>query len=125
MILRLTVRDAASGVAHDVEVTAEPESSVASLLGALPFDIGDRPAYVGDELLDPRSSVGSSPLVGGATITVGSPGPDARAVPEQAVGALRVVAGPDEGLVAWLPAGRYELSRSPDADVHLDDEQVS
>lgn len=125
MILRLTVLDATTGLAHDVEVTADPESSMASLLGALPFDVGGRTAYVGDQLLDPQMSVGDSPLVSGATISVGAPGPDARKVPERAVGALRVIAGPDEGLVSWLPAGSHEVSRSPDAQVRLDDEQVS
>jgi DNA segregation ATPase FtsK/SpoIIIE, S-DNA-T family len=125
MILRLTVRDSTTGLAHDVEVTADPESSMASLLDALPFDVGGRPAYVGGQLLDPQSTVGSSPLVSGATISVDSPGPDASDVPERAMGALRVVAGPDEGLVAWLPTGTYELSRGDDADVHVEDEQVS
>jgi S-DNA-T family DNA segregation ATPase FtsK/SpoIIIE len=124
-MLRLTALDAATGLAHDIEVTADPESSMESLLGALPFEVGGRPAYMGAELLDPESSLGSSPLVLGATITVGAPGPDARDAPERAVGALRVIAGPDEGLVAWLLAGSHELSRGPDAGVRLDDEQVS
>src|SRR5687767_3337347 len=76
MILRLSVCDTATGSSHDVEMAAEPDSSVASLLAALPVRVDDRPCYVGSALLDPDTTVGASPLVAGAVISVGAPGTD-------------------------------------------------
>src|SRR3712207_6708771 len=109
MLVRLTVRDAASGVAHDIEVNADPETTVASLLAALPFGVNGRSCYVGDQPLDAALTLADSPLVGGATISIGEPDVDPRTLPDGAAGALRVLSGPDAGLVAWLGPGRHVL----------------
>lgn len=78
MMLRLSVRDAATSATWDIEVTADPDSSVASLLAALPVRVGGRMCFVGVEPLHPQLTIGASPLVRGCTVTVGAPGPDPR-----------------------------------------------
>jgi S-DNA-T family DNA segregation ATPase FtsK/SpoIIIE len=124
MILRLSVRD--SGTTKDIEMIADPDTSVASVLAAaLPTAIGGRPCFVGVQLLDPATTVAESPLVLGCTISVGEPGPDPRALPPGAVGAVRVIAGPDTGLIAWLTPGEHAFARHPDARVSLRDADVS
>ena len=125
MILRLSGVDTATSAGHDIEVTADPDSTVASLLAALPVRVGGRPCYLGPTPLDPAGTLATSPVVSGATITVGAPGPDLRELPAGAVGALRVVAGPDAGLVTWLSPGTHLLGRSLDAAVPLHDADVS
>lgn len=129
MILRLTVADAAMSTRHDLEVTADPASTVASLLDAFPVDVGGRPVFAGSARLDPATTIGESPIVGGAVLGVGAPGVDFRAPSGGAgggvVGGVRAVAGPDAGLVAWLRPGRYTVARDPRADVPLRDPDVS
>jgi DNA segregation ATPase FtsK/SpoIIIE, S-DNA-T family len=125
MQLRLTVVDAATGAAHDVEMTAEPDSSVRSLLDALPFPVEGRPAYVADVALDPDGTIGAGPVVAGCVLRVGEAGPDPRGLPPGTAGLLRVLAGPDRGLSVWLPTGSHALGRSPRATVSLSDPQVS
>lgn len=125
MILRLSVLDASTFAAQDIEVTAEPNTSVASLLASLPVRLGGRTCYVGARILDPDATIADTPLVSGATISVGAAGPDPRALPDRAVGALRVLAGPDAGLVSWLPPGTHTVARNADATVHLRDREAS
>ncbi|MCA1705955.1 MAG: FHA domain-containing protein, partial [Actinobacteria bacterium] len=125
MILRLSVLDASTCVVQDIEVTADPNTSVASLLASLPVRLGGRTCYVGTSPLDPDATIADTPLVSGATISVGAAGPDPRAFPNGAVGALRVLAGPDAGLVAWLPAGTHLVARDAHAVVHLRDREAS
>ncbi|OHV59313.1 FtsK/SpoIIIE domain-containing protein [Pseudofrankia sp. BMG5.36] len=125
MIIRLTARNAATGASRDVEVSAEPDATVGSVLDALPMPAAGRPCYVGDAWLDPVATVGESPLVQGAVISIGAPGPSSRSLPRGVVGALRVVDGRDAGLVAWLAPGRRFVARSADADVVLHCEEAS
>jgi hypothetical protein len=47
MIIRLTVRDPALRAEHDVEVTAEPDTTIQSVLRALPVPVDGRPCYAG------------------------------------------------------------------------------
>ncbi|MEV0383372.1 FtsK/SpoIIIE domain-containing protein [Nonomuraea sp. NPDC050643] len=111
MIIRLTVRDPAASSAVDVEVTAEPQTLIGSLLRALPFPVQGRPCFVGSGKLDPESTVAESPLVPGATISVGEPERVPPWRPLAAAGAIRVFAGPDAGQVVWLSPGSHVIGR--------------
>lgn len=125
MILRLSVHDTDTSRYHHVEVVAEPDSGIASLLQALPIQIGDRACYVGDQQLDREATIAQSPLVSGDTISVGALGPDPRTLPPAAVGVAQVLAGTDTGLAAWLPPGRHTLGRDANAAVCLRDPDIS
>jgi len=104
---------------------AEPEASVASVLAALPFQIGDEPCFVGAVRLEPGSSLAECALVPGCILTIGAPGRDSWSLLAELAGAVRVLEGPDAGQVIWLPAGRHEVSRDAAATVSLPDPQVS
>lgn len=120
---RLTVRDGATD--KDVEVTAEPSSSVAALIESLPVAVNGRACYVGQAPLNPRASVGDSPLIPGAVLSIGRPGPVTRAVTGDEVGRLRVMSGPDAGLSVALGPGRHRIARDSTAGVPLRDSDVS
>ncbi|MET8912506.1 FtsK/SpoIIIE domain-containing protein [Micromonospora sp. NPDC004551] len=125
MILRLTVRDARTGVSRDVEITATPGGSVGSVLAALPVAAAGRACFVGATRLDPASTVARSPLVPGCVVSVGAPGPDSRPVSGGAVGVLEVLGGPDAGLRVALAPGRHVIARDSTAAVPLRDRDVS
>ncbi|MET7637628.1 FHA domain-containing protein [Streptomyces sp. NPDC005438] len=154
MQIRLTVVSgprAEGGAASDVLVTAPagtPMSAVLrSLRSALPSSLpapqdspespasaDTTPVYVGRRRLDPdRQLLGEPPLLEGALLSLHAPSPPtALADPGAALTAygaakarLRVVAGPDAGGVHLLQGGRVLLGRSADADVPLDDPDVS
>lgn len=139
MQIRLTVLGSRSGhqsatapVSCDVLVTAPvgtPLAAVASGLAATvggPDTGGTVVLYAGSERLDPQRRVlGEPPLVDGAVLALHGPVPDV--LPEESLGApqLHVVAGPDAGGVHLLHSGRIRIGRSADADVPLDDPDVS
>ncbi|WP_159052934.1 FHA domain-containing protein, partial [Streptomyces scabiei] len=81
--------------------------------------------YAGAERLDAqRCTLGEPPLIDGAVLSLGGP---AEAGPEvdEAAAQLHVVAGPDAGGVHLLHGGKIHVGRSADADVPLDDPDVS
>ncbi|MFF5469680.1 FtsK/SpoIIIE domain-containing protein [Streptomyces achromogenes] len=145
MQIRLTVVDPLGpppqrghAVSRDVLVTApvgtELGAVASALAGAVAGEGGaGREAgasvvlYAGAERLDPRrSTLGEPPLVDGAVLSLGAPAapephPELDAAPTQ----LHVVAGPDAGGVHLLHGGRITVGRSADADVPLDDPDVS
>lgn len=121
----MTVLDAATGVSNTVEVTAEPDSSVGSLLSALPSGAPDRQWYVGGRPLDPSSTIATSHLLPGVVLTLGMPGPQPRSLPPGVVGAVRVLDGTDAGHVVWLPPGEHLIARDPRAALCLRDPDVS
>ncbi|WP_284578733.1 FHA domain-containing protein [Streptomyces sp. 2P-4] len=136
MQIRLTVLGSRSGhqtvpAGCDVLVTAPagtPLSAVASGLAATvggPDTGGTAVLYAGERRLDPQRHVlGEPPLVDGAVLGLHGPVPDA--APDAAEGAqLHVVAGPDAGGVHLLHPGMIRIGRSADADVPLDDPDVS
>jgi DNA segregation ATPase FtsK/SpoIIIE, S-DNA-T family len=125
VILRCTVQDPVAGREHDVEITAEPSSSVGSLLAALPIPVKGRPCYAGAERLDPHDALEDCPLVAGARLTIGVPGEPARAASSGVAGVLRVVGGPDAGRSYPIPHGDVTVGRSASADVVLTDPMVS
>ncbi|MDJ0461194.1 FtsK/SpoIIIE domain-containing protein [Streptomyces sp. H27-C3] len=126
--------------ACDVLVTAPAGTALAAVASGLaaavsgpgsgPETTGAVVVYAGRERLDARHcALGEPPLVDGAVLSLHAPAPegDTRpdAAPAPAPAQLHVVAGPDAGGVHLLHGGRISIGRSTDADVPLDDPDVS
>ncbi|WP_435969798.1 FtsK/SpoIIIE domain-containing protein [Streptomyces sp. Qhu_M48] len=137
MQIRLTVlapyAGHGTGRACDVLVTAPAGTALAAVASNLAAAVtgpdtsasGTTVLYAGAERLDTRRCVlGEPPLVDGAVLSLQVPGPDDR-VDETATARLHVVAGPDAGGVHLLHGGPIRIGRSVDADVPLDDPDVS
>lgn len=148
MQIRLTVVDPLGptseprgrATACDVLVTAPAGTALAAVTAGLASAVGEGGAerlersreaggqvvlYAGAERLDAqRCTLGEPPLVDGAVLCLGAP---AEAGPEvdEAAAQLHVVAGPDAGGVHLLHGGKIHVGRSADADVPLDDPDVS
>ncbi|MBH5336690.1 FHA domain-containing protein [Streptomyces pactum] len=127
-------------VAVDVLVTAPAGTTLSAVASGLADAVAaagseaggaGAPVFSGADRLDPQRCVlGEPPLVDGAVISLGAPaGPhgwSADPVPEAATGVrLHVVAGPDAGGVHLLHGGQIRIGRSTEADVPLDDPDVS
>ncbi|MFJ7059270.1 FHA domain-containing protein [Streptomyces microflavus] len=138
MQIRLTVLAPRSGQtparACDVLVTAPAGTALAAVASGLAQAVsgpegsqggGAVVLFAGRERLDAqRIALGEPPLVDGAVLSLQVPGEDEAtddAVPAQ----LHVVAGPDAGGVHLLHGGRIRIGRSAEADVPLDDPDVS
>ncbi|MGW3658333.1 FHA domain-containing protein [Streptomyces sp. NPDC005151] len=138
MQIRLTVLAPRSGQtparACDVLVTAPAGTALATVASNLAaaasgpdgsLGSGAVVLFAGRDRLDAqRCALGEPPLVDGAVLSLQVPGEDetaADAVPAQ----LHVVAGPDAGGVHLLHGGQILIGRSADADVPLDDPDVS
>ncbi|MEU5271960.1 FtsK/SpoIIIE domain-containing protein [Streptomyces hygroscopicus] len=136
--------------AVDVLVTAPVGTALASVAGGLAdavaaagYEAGGGSAggavvlYAGGRRLDPqRCALGEPPLVDGAVLSLQGPAdpdsdhyPGYPGLPDAAVADatvhLDVVAGPDAGGVHLLHGGQVRIGRSADADVPLDDPDVS
>lgn len=123
-------REGAASTAVDVLVTAPGGTALAAVASGLAAAVagGDAPSsvlYAGAERLDAqRCLLGEPPLTDGAVLSLGAPtdpGPD----PDDGAAQLHVVAGPDAGGVHLLHGGQVRIGRSADADVPLDDPDVS
>ncbi|WP_329272820.1 FHA domain-containing protein [Streptomyces pseudovenezuelae] len=151
MQIRLTVvdplgpPDRARGRAAscDVLVTAPVGTALAAvataLASAVPGDGGTSRAgetergggpvvlYADGERLDAqRATLGEPPLIDGAVLSLGAPAaPEPHPELDDAPTQLHVVAGPDAGGVHLLHGGQIHIGRSADADVPLDDPDVS
>ncbi|MGW5639540.1 FHA domain-containing protein, partial [Streptomyces sp. NPDC003832] len=140
MQIRLTVVDPlgpppAAGRDHatscDVLVTAPAGTALSAVASALASTVsaGEGPVvvYAGAERLDgARCTLGEPPLVDGAVLSLGAPAePEAHPEVDDAPTQLHVVAGPDAGGVHLLHGGRINIGRSAEADVPLDDPDVS
>jgi hypothetical protein len=138
MQIRLTVLAPRSGQtparACDVLVTAPAGTALATVASHLAAAVSGPDGSLGsgavvlfagrDRLDAQRCALGEPPLVDGAVLSLQVPGEDetaADAVPAQ----LHVVAGPDAGGVHLLHGGQILIGRSADADVPLDDPDVS
>ncbi|MGP3634958.1 FHA domain-containing protein [Streptomyces sp. 24-1644] len=140
MQIRLTVLAPRSGQtptparACDVLVTAPAGTALAAVASGLAAAVsgpdssmggGAVVLFAGRERLDAqRIALGEPPLVDGAVLSLQVPGEDEAAddaVPAQ----LHVIAGPDAGGVHLLHGGQIRIGRSADADVPLDDPDVS
>ncbi|MFJ9853492.1 FHA domain-containing protein [Streptomyces sp. NPDC101150] len=142
MQIRLTVLGPRSGHttrACDVLVTAPAGTALAAVAGSLAASVAGSGAdvggaggggpvvlYAGNERLDPqRAAIGEPPLIDGAVLALQGPGPaPAHGLPHGPA-RLRVVSGPDAGGVHLLHGGQIRIGRSADADVPLDDPDVS
>ncbi|KIF74668.1 hypothetical protein QR77_13205, partial [Streptomyces sp. 150FB] len=135
MQIRLTVlaprSGHASGRACDVLVTAPAGTALAAVASGLataasgPDASGAVVLYAGGERLGaPRCALGEPPLIDGAVLSLQVPGP-VDAPPEDVPARLHVVAGPDAGGVHLLHGGQIRVGRSAEADVPLDDPDVS
>ncbi|AUH45089.1 FHA domain-containing protein [Streptomyces sp. CMB-StM0423] len=150
MQIRLTVQAARGGAAargRDVIVTAPAGTTLGAVAGGL-LDAAAAAAsggggtaggtgggagiavFAGQRLLDPdRTLLGEPPLVDGAVLSLGGPADPGHGQPPAAdaaaVTSLRVVAGPDAGGVHLLHGGQIRIGRSAEADVPLDDPDVS
>ncbi|MFC8344304.1 FHA domain-containing protein [Streptomyces sp. NPDC057280] len=144
MQIRLTVVDplappaeAARGrtPSRDVLITAPAGTALAAITSALASAVsgdaapgsGQPVLYAGAERLDAqRCTLGEPPLTDGAVLSLGAPtDPEPHPEVDDAPARLDVVAGPDAGGVHLLHGGRVEIGRSADADVPLDDPDVS
>lgn len=146
MQIRLTVIDPAGAPADsrpraascDVLVTAPAGTALAAVSSALAAAVcgeGAAPSssaaavvlYAGVERLDAqRCTLGEPPLTDGAVLSLGGPAdPEPHPEVDDAPARLHVVAGPDAGGVHLLHGGQVRVGRSADADVPLDDPDVS
>ncbi|MDI9886170.1 FHA domain-containing protein [Streptomyces sp. HNM0645] len=143
MQIRLTVLAPRSGQssqgaarACDVLVTAPAGTALAAVASALAAAVSGPEApssgtvvlYAGRERLDAqRCALGEPPLVDGAVLSLQAPAEDEAADHEGAAARtqLHVIAGPDAGGVHLLHEGRIRIGRAAEADVPLDDPDVS
>ncbi|MEG8277777.1 FtsK/SpoIIIE domain-containing protein [Streptomyces sp. AHA2] len=141
MQIRLTVVDPLGASApgrdraprSDVLVTAPAGTALAAVASALAQAVsggdgsGTPVLYAGEQRLDAqRCTLGEPPLTDGAVLSVGAPGePEPHPELADAPAQLQVVAGPDAGGVHLLHGGEIRIGRSADADVPLDDPDVS
>ncbi|KUO18470.1 FHA domain-containing protein [Streptomyces dysideae] len=115
----------------DVLVTAPAGTALAAVASALASAVsgGDSQVvlYAGVERLDAqRCTLGEPPLIDGAVLSLGAPlEPEPHPELDDAPTQLQVVAGPDAGGVHLLHGGEIRIGRSADADVPLDDPDVS
>lgn len=137
MQIRLTVlaprggQSAPAGRPCDVIVTAPAGTALAAVASGLaavvsgPDVSGTVVLYAGQERLDPqRRTLGEPPLIDGAVLSLQTPATDETDGSDVSA-QLHVVAGPDAGGVHLLHGGRISIGRSADADVPLDDPDVS
>ncbi|MEV6010344.1 FtsK/SpoIIIE domain-containing protein [Streptomyces sp. NPDC051976] len=149
MQIRLTVLGPRSGRAAracDVLITAPAGTALGAVAGALASAAGSgQPArsasssvalFAGAQRLAPTAVLGVPPLVDGALLSLHAPagqpgdhgqygqfGQYGRPTAESA--RLHVIGGPDAGGVHLLQGGQARIGRSADADVPLDDPDVS
>lgn len=138
MQIRLTVLAPRSGQtparACDVLVTAPAGTALAAVASGLAAAVsgpegslggGATVLYAGRERLDPqRCALGEPPLVDGTVLSLQLPGDD-EATDDAVPARLHVIAGPDAGGVHLLHGGQIRIGRSAEADVPLDDPDVS
>ncbi|MFD7614649.1 FHA domain-containing protein [Streptomyces sp. NPDC059828] len=121
----------ASRRACDVLVTAPAGTALAAVASALAAavagqDVGQVVLYAGGERLDAqRCALGEPPLVDGAVLALQTPVEGDADGEAEAAARLHVIAGPDAGGVHLLHSGRIVIGRAAEADVPLDDPDVS
>ncbi|MFI9330757.1 FtsK/SpoIIIE domain-containing protein [Kitasatospora sp. NPDC052868] len=142
MQIRLTVLRPRSGPAAagsaipyvDVLVTAPVGTALGSVAGALAGAVGVRGPraathvhlYAGAHRVDEHTLLGHPPLLDGAVLSLNEPDPTADDPDDgRAAAELRVVGGPDAGGVHRLHGREIRVGRSGEADVPLDDPDVS
>ncbi|NJP69167.1 FHA domain-containing protein, partial [Streptomyces spiramenti] len=131
MQLRVTVlgpQGRVPAAAADATVSAPPDTPLAAVLAALSDTVAPGSGtpvavFCGAERLDPeRALLGVPPLVDGAVLALRRP---VEAGTEGTTSRLLVVAGPDAGGVHLLRGGEILIGRSAEAEIPLDDPDVS
>ncbi|GAA2143731.1 hypothetical protein GCM10009760_30420 [Kitasatospora kazusensis] len=138
MQIRLTVLrprsgPAAAGSSTDVLVTAPIGTTLGTVAGALAGAVGVRGPrsathvhlFAGTRRVDEQALLGHPPLLDGAVLSLNEPDPDADDTVHPATAELRIVGGPDAGGVHRLHGEQIRVGRSSEADVPLDDPDVS
>ncbi|MFE6056621.1 FtsK/SpoIIIE domain-containing protein [Kitasatospora sp. NPDC056446] len=142
MQIRLTVLRPRSGPTAagsaipyvDVLVTAPVGTALGAIAGALAGAVGVRGPraathvhlYAGAHRVDEHTLLGHPPLLDGAVLSLNEPDPTADGADDTPAAAeLRVVGGPDAGGVHRLHGREIRIGRSGEADVPLDDPDVS
>lgn len=142
MQIRLTVLRPRSGPSAagsaipyvDVLVTAPVGTALGAIAGALAGAVGVRGPraathvhlYAGAHRVDEHTLLGHPPLLDGAVLSLNEPDPTADDPDDTPAAAeLRVVGGPDAGGVHRLHGREIRVGRSAEADVPLDDPDVS
>ncbi|KRV47672.1 hypothetical protein AQ490_04580 [Wenjunlia vitaminophila] len=134
MQIRLTVLGPRSGQSCDVLVTAPTGTALSAVAGAIAASAGTgQPArsgaavalYAGTERLPANAVLGHPPLVDGAVVALQAPLGEPATQPSEHTPRLKVVGGPDAGGVHLLHGGQARVGRSAEADVPLDDPDVS
>ncbi|MFE3500367.1 FtsK/SpoIIIE domain-containing protein [Kitasatospora sp. NPDC059146] len=142
MQIRLTVLRPRSGPTAagsaipyvDVLVTAPVGTALGAIAGALAGAVGVRGPraathvhlYAGAHRVDEHTLLGHPPLLDGAVLSLNEPDPTADDPDDtRAAAELRVVGGPDAGGVHRLHGREIRIGRSGEADVPLDDPDVS
>lgn len=120
--MKLTVRCHA-GHATDVQVTGSEQTTLAELRPLLTDGCVGGIGTISNEdgPLSPASLLGSAGLLSGSVITVGACNPRR----PTSVGQLRVISGPDCGQLVPLTRGVHVIGRSADADITIDDPDLS
>ncbi|MCU1677889.1 MAG: cell division-related protein, partial [Frankiales bacterium] len=118
--MTLTAVDAIGGAREDVLLDLDDASTVGLATGALAGRLGVDPAraYVDGVLLDPAAPVPESRLRDGCIVSFGTAG---GCVPTEPAGVveLRIVGGPDAGIVHRLAPGEYDVGAAVDCGVVL------
>ncbi|MDT0267839.1 FHA domain-containing protein [Streptomyces sp. DSM 44915] len=129
MQIKVTVLGPGVADGVDVSIAAPGGTQLSAVLGSLASAVSPGGATPGavfceDRRLDPaQTPLGQPPLVDGAVLSLHRPldGPGAEPVPAR----LLVASGPDAGGVHLLRGGTATIGRSADADIPLDDPDVS
>ena len=124
MRLRMTIVDPTGSGAADVDVVGGPGTTAAELRSRIaPAPAAGDVLHVDGRPVPDHATLGLPPLLDGATLRVGPRSRRARGRDE----ALRVMtcAGPDAGRSVPLPMGTLTIGRGHEADLALDDTDLS
>ncbi|SFL66680.1 FtsK/SpoIIIE domain-containing protein [Geodermatophilus ruber] len=110
----------------DVEVAARDDATLGSVLPVLATALGSAATdlWSGSTRLSGEMRLDDPALAHGAVLGWGRPAPRRRADGASAL-ELHVLGGPDAGTVLPLGTGRHVIGRGAEADVELDDPDVS
>jgi S-DNA-T family DNA segregation ATPase FtsK/SpoIIIE len=124
--MRVTLTLRSGDRERDIEVVAEPGATVGQLRPLLADLTSDRTTttlFSGGRPLSPSALLGGTGLRSGCVIAVSAGG--SRSASTGSTLQLRVIGGPDSGHVIALPRGCHLIGRAHQADLRLDDPDVS
>lgn len=111
---------------HDIEIAAAPETTTASILATLPTDLRGRSVYCGTVPISLEGTFATSPITHGCVLTVGRGAEGQFNIPDDAIGVLNVLQGPDTGTWTWVSSvGPTTIGRDASSDLVLKAPDVS